>query len=51
MSWDLNRQAKVFLISLSVPWLIVLVAVTVISVLAVLACLGFTIWPLRGPAE
>jgi hypothetical protein len=51
MGWDLNRQAKAFLICLSTPWLLALLAALLIGVLVPLAWLGFLIWPLKGPAE
>jgi hypothetical protein len=40
MSWDLNRQAKAFLICLGIPWLLVLLIMLLISVLTVLAWTG-----------
>ena len=40
MSWDLNRQAKTFLIGLGTPWLLVALAVVLISVILGLRWLG-----------
>jgi hypothetical protein len=40
MSWDLNRQAKAFLVCLGIPWLLVLLAALLICVIVVLAGLG-----------
>lgn len=40
MSWDLNRQAKAFLICLGMPWLLVLLTGLLIVALCVLAWLG-----------
>jgi hypothetical protein len=40
MSWDLNRQAKVFLICLGIPWTLVALAVLLLCVLVGLQWLG-----------
>jgi hypothetical protein len=40
MSWDLNQQAKAFLICLGVPWLFVVVTVLLMCVLVVLEWFG-----------
>jgi len=40
MRWDLNRQAKAFLICLGIPWTIVALAVLLLCVLVVLEWLG-----------
>jgi hypothetical protein len=47
MSWDLNRQAKVFLLSLGVPWLLFVLAAVLVCVSVGLQWLGV----LRAYAE
>jgi hypothetical protein len=50
MSWDLNRQAKALLACLGAPWLLVLLAVLLLSVLLMLAWLGVIIPPFTNVA-
>jgi hypothetical protein len=40
MRWDLNRQAKAFLICLGIPWALVLLAAILLVALSMLAWLG-----------